>query len=228
MSISYRRKWFAPMADSRLAHSLLAIAISLFAAYPAVAEPPSALKDFRPDRLVRFATRAEAEQRRERLIRFIWPDGLPTRVATVSVESPQTAEQRLALLAGPLRGLDATNTEQLYALDTVLPRYDFSTRLYLLAPVDSRKQKPQLLVIHQGHQGGLGDGRQQIQILNHRDTCCFHGDVYETYSGYLERLVERLKPGRWQVHSDRTHQTHSISPAALEKVILPALTQDRF
>jgi hypothetical protein len=216
MSSSYRRKWFVPMADSRLAiarlpypflaTTLLAIAINLFAAYPAVAEPPAALKDFRPDRLVRFATRAEAEQRRERLIRFIWPDGLPTRAATVSVESPQTAEQRLALLAGLLRGLDATNTEQLYALDTVLPRYDFSTRLYLLAPVDSRKQKPQLFVIHQGHQGGLGD-------------------VYETYSGFLERLVERLKPGRWQVHSDRTHQTHSISPAALNKVILPVLTQ---
>jgi hypothetical protein len=421
MSASCRRKWVARTANpllanplfanpllanplfalSLLAITLLATATHLFAPAPAVAEPPAALKDFRPDRLVRFATRAEAEQRRERLIRFIWPDGLPTRAASVSVDSPQTPEQRLALLAGPLRGLDATSTEQLYALDANLPRYDFSTRLYLVAPVNSRKPKAQLLVIHQGHQGGLGDGiaelanavlargwhvliaqmplvgwnrdntvkiaagpertvkshddifaqfatsqeplgapfqlflepivqgvnhfverhpetksiaiaglsgggwathmaaaldtriqtsfpvagafpmyarhfsagsigdaeqtfaplygeedsddadtiadtatgaaswleifalgglgdgRQQIQILNHRDTCCFHGDVYETYSGFLERLVERLKPGRWQVHSDRTHQTHSISPAALEKVILPVLTQDR-
>lgn len=386
---------------------------------PVRAEPPAALKDFRPNGLVRFATRLEAEQRRERLIRFIWPDGLPTRAATTHADSPRTAAERTTLLAGPLRGLDAAAVAQLVTLDAILPRFDFSTRLYLIAPQPAapqptapqqsapQKAAPQqsaagaarLLVIHQGHQGGLGDGivelanavlrrgwhvllvqmpligwnrdntvrfaggpermiknhddifaqfaasqeplgapfqlflepivqgvndfvarnpgansiaiaglsgggwathmaaaldtrfqlsfpvagafplyarhfsagsigdaeqtfaplygeqdsedadtvadqatgaaswleifalggigegRRQIQILNHRDTCCFHGDVYETYAPFVEHLVERLRPGRWQVHSDRTHQTHSISPAALEQVILPALAE---
>jgi hypothetical protein len=361
------------------------------------AEPPAALKDFRPDGLVRFATRTEAEQRRERLVRFIWPDGLPTRVALPGEDSPRTAAERSAFLAGPLRGLEANLVDQLESLDAVLPRYDFSTRLYLIAPRRSAAAAARLLVIHQGHQGGLGDGiaqlanaalernwqvllvqmplvgwnrdnsvrfaggpertvkshddifaqfaasqepvgapfqlflepivqgvnhfvaknseakaiaiaglsgggwathmaaaldprfqlsfpvagafplyarhfsagsigdaeqtfaplygeqdsddadtiaetatgvaswleifalgglgegRRQIQILNHRDTCCFHGDVYETYAPFVEQLVERLRPGRWQVHSDRTHQTHSISSAALEQVILPAM-----
>src|SRR5262245_34039463 len=63
---------------------------------------PEALKDFRIDGLVRFHTSVEAEATRERLIRAIWPDGLPkTRPAKqdVAKDAPELASLDAVLFA---------------------------------------------------------------------------------------------------------------------------------
>lgn len=202
-------------------------AVATFASScPVWAEPPAALKDFLPDGLVRFATRQEAEQRREQLIRFIWPDGLSGGGwATHMAAALDTRFQLSFPVAGafPLYARHFSAGSIGDAEQTFAPLYGEQDSDDADTIADQATGAASWLEIFA--LGGMGNGRRQIQILNHRDTCCFHGDVYETYAPFVERLVERLQPGRWQVHSDRTHQTHSISRAALEQVILPALAE---
>lgn len=71
--------------------------------------------------------------------------------------------------------------------------------------------------------GGYGPGRRQIQVLNFKDTCCFHGDLFETYDDFVSGLVSKLGLGAWDLHSDTTHDKHMVSADVLDSVILPAL-----
>jgi len=71
--------------------------------------------------------------------------------------------------------------------------------------------------------GGYGPGRIQIQILNFYDSCCFFGDLFETYDDFVTGVVQPLGQGVWQFHSDTTHQSHIISSDVLDHVIMPTL-----
>jgi hypothetical protein len=71
--------------------------------------------------------------------------------------------------------------------------------------------------------GGYGPGRHQIQILNFYDSCCFFGDLFETYDDFVTGVVYQLGQGEWSFHSDTTHQSHIISPDVLDHVIMWAL-----
>lgn len=65
--------------------------------------------------------------------------------------------------------------------------------------------------------------RQQIQVLNLYDSCCFGGPVFKTYADQLSKRVEGLGDGRWRLYSDESHRGHVISPEVIEKVLLPAI-----
>ncbi len=67
--------------------------------------------------------------------------------------------------------------------------------------------------------------RQQIQVLNLYDSCCFSGPVFKTYAEPLSKRVSELKTGSWKLYSDETHRDHKISPEVIAKVLLPAIKE---
>ncbi len=71
--------------------------------------------------------------------------------------------------------------------------------------------------------GAAGAGRQQIQILNQFDPCCFSGIGYQTYEPPVTNTVASLGQGLYHVFLDSSHNVHQISPDALNSVILPQL-----
>jgi pimeloyl-ACP methyl ester carboxylesterase len=71
--------------------------------------------------------------------------------------------------------------------------------------------------------GGYGSGRRQTQILNYYDSCCFFGDAFKTYTGFVSGTVRHLGSGEWDFHSDTTHKLHQISGDVLDRVIMPGL-----
>jgi hypothetical protein len=71
--------------------------------------------------------------------------------------------------------------------------------------------------------GGFGPGRRQTQILNYYDACCFFGDAFKTYIGFVSSKVRQLGQGEWDFHSDTTHKLHQISGDVLNRVIMPGL-----
>jgi hypothetical protein len=71
--------------------------------------------------------------------------------------------------------------------------------------------------------GGIGAGREQVQILNLYDACCFSGSAFVTYTNFVATTVRNLGPGEWRFHSDATHHSHQISSDVLNQVILPDL-----
>ena len=75
--------------------------------------------------------------------------------------------------------------------------------------------------------GGIGVSghhpRQQIQVLNFADACCFNGPVYQTYEQPLTKLVANIGTGQWQLFVDRSHSDHLISEQVLDQVLMPAI-----
>lgn len=57
-------------------------------------------------------------------------------------------------------------------------------------------------------------GRRQLQILNEFDNCCFRGDAWKSYAGWLTSTF----PG-WSIWIDSSHRTHSISPDAVNQML---------
>lgn len=74
--------------------------------------------------------------------------------------------------------------------------------------------------------GGWGEGRQQIQILNRYDSCCFWGLRYQDYALKVQATVESLASGSWSFFLDESHQSHTISQHALEAGMQHAWSQD--
>tara|TARA_Y100000310_G_scaffold316071_1_gene367378 strand:+ start:8209 stop:9309 length:1101 start_codon:yes stop_codon:yes gene_type:complete len=72
--------------------------------------------------------------------------------------------------------------------------------------------------------GSYGEGRNQVQILNEFDDCCYAGTGYLTYEGIVSSKVSLLGLGNFEVFSDTSHQTHNISSTALQ-VILEDITK---
>ncbi len=67
--------------------------------------------------------------------------------------------------------------------------------------------------------GSYGDGRKQLQILNYYDPCCFGGDRYKLYEGYVKEMVAKLGKGTFEVFSDDSHHDHKISNLALTEIL---------
>ena len=75
--------------------------------------------------------------------------------------------------------------------------------------------------------GGYGQGRQQIQILNLYDSCCFYGSYFTSYTNFVSTVVRNLGLGEWACYSDTTHKHHLISSNVCDNIILPTLTSTR-
>jgi dienelactone hydrolase len=67
-----------------------------------------------------------------------------------------------------------------------------------------------------------GPGRGHLQVLNQFDSCCFAGVRFLTYRDIVKSLVAPRR-GRFDVFLDSSHESHTISPYALEKAIIPFL-----
>jgi len=79
-----------------------------------------------------------------------------------------------------------------------------------------------------------GKGRQQIQILNRSDKCCFgqlhdefaagipYDDALRDYESRVRSAVTKIGPGAFRLVIDDTNG-HMISPHALETIIIPTL-----
>jgi len=75
---------------------------------------------------------------------------------------------------------------------------------------------------------GYGEGREQIQVLNQYDSCCFWGVNYTTYEENVVDAVENLGAGEWSFRLDSTHSSHLISSFTLNQVILPAILPEGY
>lgn len=60
-----------------------------------------------------------------------------------------------------------------------------------------------------------GKSRQQIQVFNKYDPCCFSGISFRTYEGAVEKKVKLLGAGKFGVWLDDTHYEHKISKVIL-------------
>jgi hypothetical protein len=65
--------------------------------------------------------------------------------------------------------------------------------------------------------------RHCTQVLNLYDSCCFGGTAYKSYAPQLEKRVDAIGTGKWEIVSDDSHKGHAISPFAIEKVLVPAM-----
>jgi hypothetical protein len=83
--------------------------------------------------------------------------------------------------------------------------------------------------------GAYGPGREQVQILNRRDTCCFgqpqHPDpaAYDAdlrdYERKVRTTLRRLGAGEFRVQVDEAATIHQISRDAVHRVILATLNR---
>ena len=109
--------------------------------------------DYDTSKLVRFATPEQADARHEKLVRFIWPDGLSLQAVPAV-----TADIDNSVFGERLKGIDQRQVASVDRLDADIAPYDFHSIMYLIHPVVSNANNNRLVIAHQGHQGGMGDG----------------------------------------------------------------------
>lgn len=66
--------------------------------------------------------------------------------------------------------------------------------------------------------GSSGSGRNQIQILNKYDTCCYMGTGHLTYRDEVRDKIEELGEGNFGVFLDNFTKGHVISDMALDVI----------
>lgn len=64
-----------------------------------------------------------------------------------------------------------------------------------------------------------GPSREQMQIFNKNDPCCFSGTGFTTYENIIKQRVASLGQGKFSIFLDEENKQHSISEKSL-KVIL--------
>lgn len=64
-----------------------------------------------------------------------------------------------------------------------------------------------------------GENREQLQIFNKYDPCCFAGDSFTTYENEIKNTLSKLGAGTFTVYLDDTHKEHKISEHALNLII---------
>lgn len=64
-----------------------------------------------------------------------------------------------------------------------------------------------------------GDNREQLQIFNKQDPCCFSGEQYKIYEGAIQKVLAGLGKGKFSIIIDENNPTHSISPNSLARII---------
>jgi dienelactone hydrolase len=67
--------------------------------------------------------------------------------------------------------------------------------------------------------GAAGSGRQQLQIFNAFDPCCFAGERWRSYGGALKARVAGLASGSLDIWSDSTHREHTLSGASVRRIL---------
>lgn len=85
--------------------------------------------------------------------------------------------------------------------------------------------------------GSYGSGREQVQILNRNDSCCFgqaqeadpddYDDDIRTYELSVRKTLESLHAGHFRLEVDEASTHHQISRKALHGVILAELNLAR-
>ncbi len=60
-----------------------------------------------------------------------------------------------------------------------------------------------------------GEKREQLQIFNKYDPCCFSGTGYATYENHVKNSINELGKGSFQVFLDTNNEKHSISEESL-------------
>lgn len=64
-----------------------------------------------------------------------------------------------------------------------------------------------------------GDNREQLQIFNKYDPCCFSGTGYTTYEHHVKNSINKLGKGDFQVFLDTNNEKHSISEESLTLIL---------
>jgi len=67
--------------------------------------------------------------------------------------------------------------------------------------------------------GGYGVGREQVQVINKYDPCCFGGIKWQSYSDIVRRRVQELGQGKWDLFQDDTHNKHEISDGSMKMIL---------
>jgi hypothetical protein len=65
-----------------------------------------------------------------------------------------------------------------------------------------------------------GKNREQLQIFNKFDPCCFSGTGYTTYEQAIKDRVLSLGQGNFSVFLDEDNNQHSISDKSLEVILI--------
>lgn len=115
----------------------------------AVALPPQ-LQNYDPSGQIRFRTASEAEARRQELIHFIWPAGLPTNALP-------SAERQIgrAIFSGDLSGLDGALAASVDRLNATVEPYRFHGIEYLIHPLAKNRHNRRLVILNSGHRAGV-------------------------------------------------------------------------
>lgn len=103
-----------------------------------------------PANQIRFSTPAQAEAKRDQLVRYIWSDGLPTSTLP-------SVQKNIAFPASNLNGLDASLAASVDQLDADVSGMDFHAVSYLIHPKNPTNAN-RLVIVQQGHQDGLLGG----------------------------------------------------------------------
>ena len=114
---------------------------------------PQVLQNYDPSHQIRFRTPAEADAKRQELISFIWPAGLPINTLPVA-----TTNIGAEVFSKDLKDLNSQLVTSVDLLDANVSGLDFHSIAYLIHPQRSNANTSRLVIAHQGHQGGLGDG----------------------------------------------------------------------
>lgn len=67
--------------------------------------------------------------------------------------------------------------------------------------------------------GSYGKGREQVQVINKYDACCFAGTKWKTYYSEVSDRVKKLNNGDWDLWLDDTHKEHKVSEYILQNIL---------
>lgn len=64
-----------------------------------------------------------------------------------------------------------------------------------------------------------GENREQLQIFNKYDPCCFSGTGYTTYENEIKKSISELGKGKFEVFLDVNNKKHSVSDESLVMIL---------
>ncbi len=170
-------------------HALL-ITIAWFVLAPSVVRSAEFPTNNAPNNQIRFATAEEADARRDKLIRFVWPDGLPKQCLPKVAKDvgPEAFAKHLELLDQSLVSrVDRLETEVLGIVSLA----------YLIHPVEM-SHPPRLAIIHAGHsrQGEYLEASytEPIHLLVRRGYCVVM--MHMPMRGWHGNVIAKLPNGK--------------------------------
>lgn len=67
--------------------------------------------------------------------------------------------------------------------------------------------------------GAYGKNREQLQVFNLYDPCCFGGTLSETYKDTVKNSIRELGEGKFDIFLDDTHRKHGVSDEAMKRIL---------